>query len=202
MSKATRPGVSIDFELEADRLPTQEFLRELFDYRPDTGKLIWKEREVKTWADKRFNSLYAHRGVRGSVNNQGYRNISIKATRFAAHRIIYKWLHGPIPDGHIIDHVNGVTGDNRSSNLRLATMSQNQWNRGPRKGDREWAHLPKGVTYVKAVRKYRVDVCRNRNKEYLGLFTDLQQAVDAYNARARELHGEYFKPSVIESLDR
>ena len=41
------------------------------------------------------------------------------------HRIIYQLVHGPIPEGMEIDHINGVKDDNRPENLRAVTHQRN-----------------------------------------------------------------------------
>ena len=42
-----------------------------------------------------------------------------------AHRVIWEAVHGPIPDGHEINHKNGVKTDNRIANLELVTRGEN-----------------------------------------------------------------------------
>lgn len=44
------------------------------------------------------------------------------------HRLVWEEAHGPIPEGHDIDHINGNRQDNRLENLRPATREQNMWN--------------------------------------------------------------------------
>jgi len=41
------------------------------------------------------------------------------------HRLVYKAWHGPIPEGLDVDHINGDKVDNRASNLRVLTRSEN-----------------------------------------------------------------------------
>ena len=43
----------------------------------------------------------------------------------SAHRLIWESVHGPIPDGLQINHINGVKTDNRICNLELVTCKQN-----------------------------------------------------------------------------
>lgn len=54
--------------------------------------------------------------------------VSLIGTSWMAHRIIYIIEHGNIPDGLLVDHVDGNPFNNSISNLRLATESSNMQN--------------------------------------------------------------------------
>jgi hypothetical protein len=41
------------------------------------------------------------------------------------HRMIWESVHGPIPAGLQINHINGIKTDNRLANLELVTPSEN-----------------------------------------------------------------------------
>ena len=60
---------------------------------------------------------------------QGYLQVMVahKGIRYAisAHRLVYRCLIGPIPEGMTINHKNGITNDNRPENLELMTVSEN-----------------------------------------------------------------------------
>lgn len=66
-----------------------------------------------------------------------------KQTSAYAHQVIWELVNGPIPDGMQIDHINGDGLDNRPENLRLATRTQNMYNRRANKGTKHG--LPKGI---------------------------------------------------------
>ena len=43
-----------------------------------------------------------------------------------AHRLVWRYFFGAIPDGLTVNHKNGVKHDNRPDNFELATLSQQQ----------------------------------------------------------------------------
>lgn len=61
--------------------------------------------------------------------SKGYRNVVLpvagKWRTFKAHRVVWLFFKGAIPDGMQINHINGDRSDNRIANLELATASQN-----------------------------------------------------------------------------
>jgi hypothetical protein len=85
------------------------------------------------------------------------------------------------------DHKNGNGFDNRRSNLRPATASQNTHNQGPRKGTSKY----KGVCWHKDTNNWQVGITCSRRQHYLGRFDSEQDAALAYDQAARELHGEF-----------
>lgn len=59
----------------------------------------------------------------------GYLIVSVykRGKRYSvkSHTLLWIWLYGPIPDGMVVDHINGIKHDNRLTNLRLVTPSEN-----------------------------------------------------------------------------
>lgn len=67
--------------------------------------------------------------IKGISDKDGYFRISMrhagKFSRPCVHRMVLEAFIGPAPDGYECAHKNGVNNDNRLSNLRWATPSEN-----------------------------------------------------------------------------
>jgi len=163
-------------------LPTQETIRKLLNYDLETGVFTWNHRvdAIPAW-----NISWAG-SVAGVINGRGYRVITIQYKLFRAHRLAWVYVYGNTLDQNTeIDHINGDRGDNRISNLRLSTKSQNQAN-SKKKGQNG---LPKGVQMNKSRFMSRIMV--NRKLIYLGTFDTPEEASFFYNYAAQYYHGEF-----------
>jgi hypothetical protein len=116
-------------------LPSQEFLKECFDYNEITGDLIWKEREfgllgLTDRSIKCFNSKYAGTIVGGKTSG-GYIRFELFNKKYLAHRIIYQMCYSieKLPDDYVIDHRDGNSSNNLIDNLKLATRIENGVNK-------------------------------------------------------------------------
>ena len=86
------------------------------------------------------------------------------------------------------DHRNGDGLDNRRSNLRDATAGENSWNR--RRPSVSTSGF-KGVSWHKHRSKWQAYITGDGPRRHLGYFPTAEGAAHAYDAAARELHGEY-----------
>lgn len=164
----------------AKPLPSQKELNAMFDYYPETGKLVWKYREDR---DAQWNGRMKGKEA-GYRHPKGYMRVYINDVAFGGHRIIWKLAYGSIPEDMQVDHINGDGFDNRLCNLRLATNQQNQFNRGADKGKKF-----KGVR--KYGKKFRAETTFNGELIYLGSFDSEIKAALEYDKKAKELHGEF-----------
>jgi hypothetical protein len=87
----------------------------------------------------------------------------------------------------MIDHRDGNRANNRWSNLRLATQSENSANRHRHINNTSGF---KGVSLCKWG-KWRACIEKNGRKIHLGMYDTPQAAHAAYVAAARKLFGEF-----------
>jgi hypothetical protein len=87
-----------------------------------------------------------------------------------------------------IDHINRNGLDNRRSNLRVCTVSQNHINRPMTKRNSSGY---KGVGRVHNGTKWRADIRKDQKQYYLGSFDTKEEAAKAYNEMAIEMFGDF-----------
>ncbi|HUX18998.1 MAG TPA: AP2 domain-containing protein [Acidithiobacillus sp.] len=90
--------------------------------------------------------------------------------------------------GEEVDHIHHSTLDNRKSELRLCTGSQNQHNRGLQTNNTSGY---KGLCWFKQRQKWQANIMLNGKKKHLGYFTTPELAHEAYCKAAHELHGSF-----------
>lgn len=90
---------------------------------------------------------------------------------------LHRLLASPCNDAQcIVDHINGDTLDNRTSNLRIATRAENQRNC---KTQHNCESGRKGVRLHKQCGKWQSRITVNDKEIYLGLFNTFEEACAA-----------------------
>lgn len=117
--------------------------------------------------------------------SKGYKVVTLDRTTQLVHRLVWEQANGKIPEGLTVDHINGDRLDNSISNLRLATVSQNNHNQRKRKVD----NLPKGIYLLKG-KYYLATVMANRVK-HSKTFVSLEEAIEWLSATRQQLHGSF-----------
>lgn len=86
-----------------------------------------------------------------------------------------------------IDHINGNKLDNRKSNLRIATKSENNTN------IKRKSNNTSGYTGVKATKsgKYVAQISFNNKRIHLGTYSTIEEAVQARHDAEIKYHGEW-----------
>jgi hypothetical protein len=178
-------------------LPPVEFLRECFDYNPESGILKWRVRprgHFKTEEEEQiWNAVFA--GKRPGAVNKGYLVICLQGTPYLAHSIVVKLVTGIEPPPSL-DHADLTGLNNRLSNLRSATQREQQWNRGLRKSNTSGF---RGVSRNGGGWRARI----NENGVYLSLGTygSPEEAALVYEAEACRLHGNFYRePEYVAAL--
>ena len=72
--------------------------------------------------DSKVANVRRRRTISGSVSNSGYvRRTMWKSKQYGyfSHRFVFECFNDLIPEGYVIDHVNGCKIDNRPCNLQM-----------------------------------------------------------------------------------
>jgi hypothetical protein len=152
---------------KANELPPVELLRELFDYDPETGIVT----RLKTTGQK---------AQAGSVVNsriRGYIRVWINGHHYYLHRICWAIYYNEqlAPDVEI-DHINGIRDDNRITQLRKVTSSENMHNRRLQPHNTS-GHV--GVSWNKRKRRWFSYIEINKKKHCLGYYQNIDDAIAA-----------------------
>lgn len=58
-------------------------------------------------------------------NSKGYKLITINGSSKLIHRIVCEAFNGPIPEGYVVNHIDGDKANNNIENLEAITQKQN-----------------------------------------------------------------------------
>lgn len=151
---------------------TQEQLKELLEYFPETGQFFWK----------------VSKGSHGKLNKEagknpckihGYCFIRINKRAYRAHHLAWLYVYGCFPEKDI-DHINRNRADNRLENLREVERSVNNLN----------SSLRKGYYFSKNKGKYVVERMFKGKKIYGGQYSTEEEARDVSNQIQRQMLAE------------
>lgn len=112
---------------------------------------------------------------------------TIDGKRTGSMTLLHRLLLG-LPKGEgIVDHINRNPLDNRRSNLRLSSKSENGINRTAQSNSTTGF---KGISWSKQKNKWRAYATRKGKQYHLGFYATLEEAVQGYNQRIESVHGE------------
>ena len=151
-------------------------------YNPETGE-CWKQ-----WKDKDWVLLIP--------GTDGYTRIIIAGKHMTLHRIlaeIFLNMGKPLTAWQMVDHKeprDGSHAQDRLSNLRIASNSQNGMNRGCSSNNKSGY---KGASLHKHSGKWQAVIMSQGRTKHLGYFPTAEAAALAYDKAAKGLHGEFAK---------
>lgn len=111
------------------------------------------------------------------------------------HTLMHHLILGKPPKGMVTDHINGDGLDNRKSNLRFCTVSENAMN-SKLPSNNTSGH--RGVFWNKRLRKWAAQIQANQKTYYLGVFQEKTDAIQARAKMAKALHGDFMPTEVDE----
>jgi len=122
----------------------------------------------------------------GWLHPSGYVYIGIDGKNYAAHRLIFLYHHGYLPE--YIDHIDGNSLNNKIENLRQCTFSQNLHNSKLQTNNTSGV---KGVSFSKADNKWRARIQVNGESHFLGQYSNIDDAERVVKNIRVKLHKEF-----------
>lgn len=176
---------------------TQDLIKSLLDYNPETGIFTWKHRPREMFNNDTvfncWNGKWAGKqaGTKHKSLKRFYLRSKIGVEFVFLHHAAWILTHGKMPDG-VIDHENGNSLDNRISNLRDVPQGVNCRNRKMNCNNTSGVN---GVSWYKRSGKWVVKACHNWKPVQIGYFENLFDAICArksFDAKHgfHELHGQ------------
>ena len=156
---------------------TQAMLKEFLDYSQETGKFTWKARNSN-------RTLVG--STAGTKHKSGRIYLNFDGVRYQAHRLVWFYVHGEFPK-LCIDHINGDNGDNRISNLRLATHAENMQNHKRARID-STSQLIGAMPRKRQKSPWYAEIRTAGKKVHLGSFATKEEAHLAYLTAKRAMH--------------
>ncbi len=161
---------------------SREFLEDVLALDRDAGKLFWLS-PSKYHSEKTGQEAGC---ARKNSNGKTYWHVKINGLAYRRSYLVYCMTTDKWP-AECIDHIDGNSLNDRPSNLREATVMQNAWNH---KGRRKNTDLPMGIRRMPS-NKYQARIACNKKTIYLGCFDSVEEAVNRYAEKRKELYGEF-----------
>lgn len=147
---------------------TAQRAREVLDYDPLTGDLVWK---VCLNPRVPAGQKVTH------IGGKGYITVGIDGKHYQAHRVAWLITYGVWPVSEL-DHDNQIRHDNRLTNLKDTTRLGNMKNR------KKFLRNSSGHTgvYATPAGSWIARICVNKKQVNLGTFSTIAEAVTARQA--------------------
>ena len=179
-------------------IPSHKQLRQIFIDKEDEEILEYCTWRTTGHQKSRHSSTEYATGQ--NTNRTKHEGLEHLGTHPKIHRLIMeRVLSRKLKRDEYIDHIDGNGLNNRRSNLRVATQSQNIANQ-PKYRTRNFSSKYKGVCWDKERQNWMSYIGSTygsagksikTKREYLGRFKNEEDAARAYDKRAREVWGDY-----------
>ncbi len=161
------------------RMPVAE-LAKLVRYEPETGRFYWLARSPSDFGSARGYAISVRRRPPGSEalnvgKGAGYLTAWIDGYNYYAHAVGWALTHGDWAE--LVDHIDGDRQNNKLSNLRAVTKSENAKNM---KRFRTNTSGVTGVALQKSTGKWIAQIGGKKDgSSYIGSFDKFEDAVAA-----------------------
>lgn len=157
---------------------TQEKLREILHYDPDSG--AW------TWIKPASYNVEVGQAA-GTVSFYGYRIITINRKKYRSARLAHLYMTGSWPVFEA-DHENRCKLDDRWDNIRDLSRSENALNRDTQSNNESGT---RGVHWDFDRSKWFVQVKKDNVTHFIGRYDDFDEAVSARDEAVKKIHGDF-----------
>lgn len=130
-----------------------------------------------------------HVGMRaGTVTSQWYESVRIGGKKHQSHRIAWCLHNGEVPDGMVIDHIDGNKLNNKIENLRVVTTSENLFNAKMAKNNKSGIT---GVCWDKRRKSWMVCIGRSNLGNYKSFVKACEARIvaEVLNGKVTARHG-------------
>lgn len=159
-------------------------LRSVLHYDPETGAWNWL---VSRGTRKKGSPA-------GCNNGDKYRRICIFGVHYLSSRLAFLHMTGEWPPFEI-DHCDGNRANDKWSNLRPASDTENQGNKSCRKDSHTHVKgIRKGYISKRHGQRYVARIQHNGKRLFLGYFSSIEEAKAAHDAAAQHLFGTFARP--------
>lgn len=168
-------------------LPSPDVLRQILRYKPCTGELRWRQATPEMFSDGAYSAERKCRAWNGKYSGKPalchqdperpYSYGEIFGVKCYAHRAILAMMTGEWPDE--VDHINGDKSDNRLTNLRAVSRSENMKNTSLRSDNTSGVT---GVYFDKSRCLWAAEILAGGKRSHLGRYRTKKEAVLARKA--------------------
>lgn len=179
----------------------QSALKQLMEYNPETGKIVWLPRPANLFMTERaartWNSRYPGCEAFTTISTTGYFYGNVFNSKHFTHRVAFVIMEGYYPE--IVDHIDGNKLNNCWDNLRAANSNENARNVSSAKNSSS-KYL--GVSFIKARNKWFACITIDGKTKSLGRYASEEDAARAYDAAAIMYYGEFARLNFREDVGK